>query len=541
MQNLKGSAGGLIEWAGYEPRLGLAIVFSDILGSTALKEGLGDERWAEVQVAHFAQADRFSGKYRGYKVETAGDNVLATFRSVGVALDYAIELYLDPGHSALQDSGIRLGIHFGEANIIRDGNSEGVSGTNVDFAARVQQAGAGAEIWLSGQARQGIDQEGSHRHRELRWLQLDNVHLKGFKGEWTLWSLIPDPTARRTNLNAERPLTPGITKVSVVPVQQATSNGRTVFVARPANDMRGAYVRIVDELRGRGFVVVPESDIPNDETATSFIDTAIAQAELAIHLLGTRLGFTPDTKEGLPIGKLQLARAARQATKRKKTAAGPEFVRVLWAPKIFEEIGSGMLERDPQIVLAQFGELIAGDKLIGDNLVQFVDFLLRHLDKNRPRSLLEQSRVPLSGEKIFICHAPEDYEYATELAEAVQQRSLAPCLSMHDPDADFREVDSVNRKEMRECSRVALCWGSARELWMMHQKNKINGWRSRTQPFQVELLAAPPSHKTKDRWLRVRLSGIDRVIDITDVVKPAPENLDPWLGPQPGTATFAKG
>jgi hypothetical protein len=51
---------GFLEWAGPD-RLMLALVFTDIVGSTALNETIKDERMHAVRRAHFApesQADR---------------------------------------------------------------------------------------------------------------------------------------------------------------------------------------------------------------------------------------------------------------------------------------------------------------------------------------------------------------------------------------------------------------------------------------------------------------------------------------------------
>jgi len=42
-----------------------------------------------------------------------------------------------------------------------------------------------------------------------------------------------------------------------------------------------------------------------DSSATSFIDTALKEAEIAIHLLGEKAGAAPEDQ--LPIVKLQLA------------------------------------------------------------------------------------------------------------------------------------------------------------------------------------------------------------------------------------------
>ena len=170
-----------IEWAGDE-RVTLAIVFTDVVDSTALGERMRDERMYEVRQTHFAQSRKFVTHYKGYEIRTIGDSVMAAFRSVAAALDYARALCADPGTPELR---LRAGIHIGPLQI-EEGD---VFGRTVNFAARVVGAIKGAEIWLSEQARADIDVLGARRHEELRWQRHDKIELKGFSGAFTLWSV----------------------------------------------------------------------------------------------------------------------------------------------------------------------------------------------------------------------------------------------------------------------------------------------------------------------------------------------------------------
>jgi class 3 adenylate cyclase/GTPase SAR1 family protein len=170
-----------VEWAGDE-RVTLAIVFTDVVDSTALGERMRDERMYEVRQAHFAQSRKLTAHYKGYEIRTIGDSVMAAFRSVAAALDYARALCSDPGPTELR---LRAGIHIGPLQI----EESDVFGRTVNFAARVVGAIKCAEIWLSEQAKADIDVLGARRHEELHWQRHDNVRLKGFAGAFTLWSV----------------------------------------------------------------------------------------------------------------------------------------------------------------------------------------------------------------------------------------------------------------------------------------------------------------------------------------------------------------
>jgi class 3 adenylate cyclase len=176
-----GSTRSFQEWAGGE-RLTLAIVFTDVICSTALGEEIRDEAMNEVRRAHFAQSRKLIGHFNGREIKTMGDSFMAAFKSMDAALDYARGLQGNTGHSQVQ---IRAGIHIGPLQV-EEGD---VFGGTVNFAARVVGTIKDAEIWLSDRAKEDIDRLGAVRHKQLKWERQEEVVMKGFPGVFTLWSL----------------------------------------------------------------------------------------------------------------------------------------------------------------------------------------------------------------------------------------------------------------------------------------------------------------------------------------------------------------
>jgi WD40 repeat protein/class 3 adenylate cyclase len=168
-------------WAG-DDRVTLAIVFTDVAGSTALGQQLKDHRMLEVRRAHFAQSRKLIEQYKGREIKTIGDSVMAAFRSVEKALDYATALHHEPGHPQIK---IRAGIHIGPMQI----EENDVFGSAVNFAARVVESITGPEIWLSDQAKEDLDRSGALHHAGLKWHQHSDLAMKGFSGLFTLWSI----------------------------------------------------------------------------------------------------------------------------------------------------------------------------------------------------------------------------------------------------------------------------------------------------------------------------------------------------------------
>lgn len=168
-------------WAGDE-RVTLAIVFTDVVGSTALGEQLKDDRMNEVRRAHFIQSRKLIEQYNGRQIKTIGDSFMAAFRSVEKALNYAKALQSNPGHAHVQ---IRAGIHIGPMQVEEDD----VFGGAVNFAARVVGAIKGPEIWLSDRAKKDLDRGGAKHHAQISWERHDGVPMKGFSEAVTLWSV----------------------------------------------------------------------------------------------------------------------------------------------------------------------------------------------------------------------------------------------------------------------------------------------------------------------------------------------------------------
>jgi class 3 adenylate cyclase/tetratricopeptide (TPR) repeat protein len=186
-------AKSLIEWAG-DSRATLAIVFTDIVGSTALGNALGDTAMGEVRRAHFERSAALISKNAGHEIKTIGDSVMAVFRSAASAFDYAYALHLDPGHAALQRSGVRAGIHIGSVEV----TATDIFGSEVAFAARVAHEIADAEIWLSTQALRDLRVQRATHHENTRWRDHPNLALKGFAGTHLLWSAAPPSGPGRT-------------------------------------------------------------------------------------------------------------------------------------------------------------------------------------------------------------------------------------------------------------------------------------------------------------------------------------------------------
>jgi hypothetical protein len=314
---------------------------------------------------------------------------------------------------------------------------------------------------------------------------------------------------------------------SPTPVYAPT--GRTIYVAKPASDMRMGYDRVVSELVGKGHTVVPDptEDIPLD-SAISLIDAALSDAEIAVHLLGEKAGDAPEDQ--LPMVKLQLARAAAKAS---KDVQG-RFHRVVWAPGLWtvpsnSDQPPSEATRRPLEVLEKFDRQLATDKIEGDSLSKFVDFLNQHLSVITPPRPIRLSLPEVGGDmRLFLYHSQEDSKYALTLAQALQQRKLEALLpAFEGPEADIK---SFNNKQLAECDGVIVCWASASEVWVRAQASGLRNWgalgRSQQFRYRAVVAAPPPGERKKASKLLFPRSEIDLVVDLSDNDMPTADLLD---------------
>lgn len=127
----------------------VAILFSDIEGSTALNEELGDRAWVKLLARHDAVVREQVAAHSGHVVKTQGDGFMVAFGPAEDAVACAIAVQRALGRRRRRpletEIRVRIGIHRGTA-VRRD---EDLFGRNVAFAARVAGHAEGGEILVS--------------------------------------------------------------------------------------------------------------------------------------------------------------------------------------------------------------------------------------------------------------------------------------------------------------------------------------------------------------------------------------------------------
>jgi class 3 adenylate cyclase len=150
---------------------------TDIEGSTAITERLGDQRWLELLREHNAIVRKRVAVHEGFEVKAEGDGFMLAFGSARKALECAADIqraFVRHNESAGEPIRVRIGLHTGEA--LKE--DEDFFGKNVILAARIAGQAKGGEILVSSLLKELTESGGDIAFGEGR-----EVELKGLSGQ----------------------------------------------------------------------------------------------------------------------------------------------------------------------------------------------------------------------------------------------------------------------------------------------------------------------------------------------------------------------
>lgn len=155
----------------------LTLLFTDLVGSTRLKQNFGDRDAVALIDAHHALVRLFLAQFdSGEEIKTAGDSFFLVFGKPSDAVKFSLLLlaslreFNQQRKTELRD---RVGIHLGEV-VVQHSDSKGkdLHGLQVDICARVMSLADGNQILLTrsvfDNARQAL--KGTPGVAELSWL-----------------------------------------------------------------------------------------------------------------------------------------------------------------------------------------------------------------------------------------------------------------------------------------------------------------------------------------------------------------------------------
>ena len=123
-------------------RIVATVMFTDVVGSTARAEALGDSAWSDLLRAHDSRVRAELHRFGGREIDTAGDGFFASFASPTAAIRCAHAV-----QATVRDIGVevRIGLHTGECEVA----GEKLRGVAVHIGSRVAGKAHAGEVVVS--------------------------------------------------------------------------------------------------------------------------------------------------------------------------------------------------------------------------------------------------------------------------------------------------------------------------------------------------------------------------------------------------------
>jgi len=163
----------------------VALLFSDLQGSTALYERVGDAAAFNTVREHFALLASIVRDNDGAVVKTIGDAVMASFGDPAHAVKAALAMQ---ARIVDHDLVLKLGVHAGPSVVVTLNDRLDYFGSTVNMAARLQGQSAGGDIVLS---RAVADDPAVQPLLTAVAAREESVPLKGFADPISFVRLLP--------------------------------------------------------------------------------------------------------------------------------------------------------------------------------------------------------------------------------------------------------------------------------------------------------------------------------------------------------------
>ena len=170
----------------------LTFLFTDLKGSTALYERVGDFVAYDLVRQHFHVLYEVVAAEAGAVVKTIGDAVMATFqtpdRALAAALRMREEMTRINAERKNEDLLLKIGIHEGPCLAVTLNNSQDYFGQTVNMAARVQGLASSRAIFVT---KSVVEDEKSAKILETSGLHptMQRAALRGIADETTVYEI----------------------------------------------------------------------------------------------------------------------------------------------------------------------------------------------------------------------------------------------------------------------------------------------------------------------------------------------------------------
>ncbi|HEX8503178.1 MAG TPA: TIR domain-containing protein [Pyrinomonadaceae bacterium] len=268
---------------------------------------------------------------------------------------------------------------------------------------------------------------------------------------------------------------------------------KLVFLAETTGDLAREREAVRDELRQRGYGVLPEQRLPLDELSRieEAVRADLARCSLSVHMVGARYGSTPED-DPASVVQIQERLAAERG------ASDAPFQRLLWMPP---GLGTPALEvsdaRQKTFIESLRSGLTAGAELLQTTVE---DLKTRAVEKLSAKPAPAAARQRKFKQVYLICENRD-----RDLVRPIKQylfKQQFEVITWLEGEAGADRLMEYHRKNLRECDAALIFFGSGDEPWVrknLEDLEKAYGYgREDDWTASAVYVGAPPSEQKED-------------------------------------------
>jgi len=284
--------------------------------------------------------------------------------------------------------------------------------------------------------------------------------------------------------------------VTVTPSVAAATNGdkKFVYLAETTSDLTSERELVRDELRQRGYGVLPEEKLPAAELQQiqTVVNQALARSVLSVHLIGKRYGSTPeDNPRSLVCIQDDLAA--------QHTAKDPDFSRLLWMPQGLMtpplEISD---ERQKEFVTALQNRIGERAELLQTSIEDLKTRIVEKLSPSAKQAAAKPARSKLK--QVYLICENRDRSFIRPIKEFLFKQNIE-VITWLDGETG-RTLMDYHHKNLRECDAALVYFGNGDEPWVrknLEDLEKAYGYgREQDWAASAVYVGAPPNDQKED-------------------------------------------
>ncbi|PYS83975.1 MAG: hypothetical protein DMF67_06820 [Acidobacteria bacterium] len=322
----------------------------------------------------------------------------------------------------------------------------------------------------------------------------------------------PGVVTTQTGVAASSPVTPGATQdasAAVAPAPPAAlttvatpaalaPNGvgasKLVYLGEATSDLARERDAVRDELRQRGYGVLPEQKLPLDskDALAEAVRRDLARSCLSVHLVGARYGSTPED-DARSVVLLQIELAAERG------ASDSTFQRLLWMPPGLSTPALEVTdERQRSFVAGLQNRVTAGAELLQTSVEDLKTRVVEKLTSAAKGSARGAARSKLK--QVYLICENRDRGLVRPIKEYLFRENFE-VITWLDEGAGEKLMD-YHRKNLRECDAALIYFGSGDEPWVrknLEDLEKAYGYgREDDWSASAVYVGSPPNDQKED-------------------------------------------